>query len=101
MPILGYDLQKKSKGFVKEHDFNVIEYYHPMLIVGINSPREIFKDETVHRRRPGALHHLAFRAESKVEVDDAYFKIREIGANIIDLAKYYPQHGESYYALFF
>lgn len=101
MPILGFDLNKKSKGIVDQHEFEVIEYFHPLLIFAINSPRKIFKDEFVHRRKPGAIHHLAFKAESTEEIDNLFIKIREIGANIIESPRYYPQHGEKYYALFF
>ncbi len=78
-----------------------MEYAHPLLIFGINSPRETFKNDTVHRRKPGALHHLAFKANSCEEVDKLYLKIKNIGATIVDAPKFYPQHGEHYYALFF
>jgi predicted lactoylglutathione lyase len=86
---------------VQEHEFDVIEYAHPLLIFAINSPRKIFKDDTIHRRKPGALHHLAFKAKSRNEVDELYLKIKETEANIVNKPKFYPQHGESYYALFF
>ncbi|MGV8094461.1 MAG: VOC family protein [Mangrovibacterium sp.] len=101
LPILGFDLSRKSKGRVAEHEFDVVEYYHPMLIFGINSPREVFKEDMIHRRKPGALHHLAFKAASCAEVDSLYPKIKETGANIIEEPRFYPQHGEHYYALFF
>ncbi len=101
LPLIGFDLSKKGKGRVDAHDFDVIEYVHPNLILGINSPREEFKDVEVHRRRPGSLHHLAFRAESTEEVDRLFPLVVEAGANIEDPPKYYPQHGEKYYALFF
>jgi catechol 2,3-dioxygenase-like lactoylglutathione lyase family enzyme len=101
MPILGFDLSHKAKGKVAAHEFEVIEYFHPMLTFGINSPREAFKDETIHRRKPGALHHLAFKAKSRDEVDKLYPKIKEAGATIVEQPKFYPQHGKSYYALFF
>ena len=101
MPILGFDLNKKSKGTVAAHEFDVVEYSHPILIFAINSPRSVFKDESIHRRKPGALHHLAFKAESYEEVDRTYIEIKNIGANIVDPPKIYPQHGEYYYALFF
>jgi catechol 2,3-dioxygenase-like lactoylglutathione lyase family enzyme len=101
MPILGFDLAKKHKGRVAAHDFDVIEYVHHNMVLGINSPREVFKDEAVHRRKPGALHHLAFRASSREEVDDVYAQIRNIGASWIAEPQFYPQHGASYYALFF
>lgn len=101
MPLLGFDLAKKSNGHVPEHDFHVIEYLHPKLIFALNSPREAFKNELVHRRKPGALHHLAFKASSKAEIDELYPKIKAAGAVIVDPPQYYPQHGENYYALFF
>jgi len=101
MPILGFDISRKIKGRVEKHEFDVVEYMHPLLLFGINSPREAFKDDTIHRRKPGSLHHLAFKAESCEEVDALYLKIKEIGANIIEEPKFFPQHGENYYALFF
>lgn len=101
MPILGFDLNKKSKGTVTAHEFDVVEYSHPLLIFAINSPREAFKNESIHRRKPGSLHHLAFKANSHKEIDEIFPLIRDIGANIVDPPKFYPQHGENYYALFF
>lgn len=101
LAVLGFDISRKSKGSVPEHDFEVVEYYHPLLIFGINSPREAFRKEKIHRRKPGALHHLAFRASSKDEVDSIYPKVLKTGAQIVDEPKFYPQHGKSYYALFF
>lgn len=101
MPILGFDLNKKSKGTDPAHEFDAIEYIHSSFSFGINSPREIFKEDVIHRRKPGSLHHLAFRAESKEQIDELYLKIKETGATIVDPPKFYPQHGERYYALFF
>src|ERR1043166_8644589 len=101
MPILGFDLHRKGKGRVDKHEFDVVEYSHPLLIIGINSPREQFKNDSVHRRRPGALHHLAFKAESPEEVDKIFLQLKEIGATIVETPKFFPQHGERYYALFF
>ena len=77
MSILGFDLGRKVKGTVAAHDFDVVEYIHPLLIFGINSPRESFKEDTVHRRKPGSLHHLAFKAASGAEVDELYQKIKK------------------------
>ena len=102
MPILGFDLHKKGGGRVDAHDFDVVEYVHDNIVVGINSPRKTFAEETVHRRRPGSLHHLAFRAESNAEVDQVFPAIAAIpGVQIVEPPRFYPQHGEAYYALFF
>ncbi|WP_217447586.1 VOC family protein [Maribellus comscasis] len=101
LSVLGFNLKHKHKGTVAAHEFDVVEYGHSRLLFAIVSPRSVFKEETIHRRKPGSLHHLAFKANSREEVDNLYLKIKETGANIVDEPKFYPQHGESYYALFF
>ncbi len=101
MPLLGFDLQRRVEATIAAHDFHVVEYVHPQLIFAITSPRAAFADDTIHRRKPGALHHLAFRAESRAEVDRLHVELQEIGARIVEPPRLYPEHGPSYYALFF
>ena len=101
LPVLGFDISRKVKAFIEAHDFHVIEYTHDLLAFAITSPREAFKNETVHRRKPGALHHLAFKAESRGEVDRAYQQLLEIGANIVSSPQLHPEYGENYYAVYF
>ncbi len=101
MPLLGFDLARKVRGYVKDHDFRVVEYVHDGVAIGINSPRESLKDDTVHRRRPGSLHHLAFKARSRHEVDEVFGELKEIGAQIVEAPRVFPQHGQDYYACFF
>jgi len=101
LPILGFDIRNKVKAFIAEHDFHVIEYTHNSLAFAITSPRKAFKNEIVNRRKPGALHHLAFRANSRAEVDDAYRKLLDIGANIVLKPAIHPEYGENYYAVYF
>src|SRR5205823_6721970 len=60
MPLLGFNLEKKAGATISAHDFQVVEYSHPRLAFEITSPRQGFKNDNVHRRRPGSLHHLAF-----------------------------------------
>ncbi|MCC8164726.1 MAG: VOC family protein [Planctomycetes bacterium] len=101
MPILGYDLANKISAVIEEHDLYVVEYLHPDLDFGICSPRQAFRDDTVHRRKPGSLHHLAFRARDRDEVDRLYREVRAIGANIVHAPRIFPEHGPNYYACFF
>lgn len=101
LPILGFDLSKKSKGKVDKHDFEVIEYVHENIVLGINSPREQFKDDEVHRRKPGSVHHIAFRAKDVEEVKLVAEQLKSANINIVDGPKYFPQHGEKYFAVFF
>lgn len=101
MPLLGFNLDKKSRGRVDAHEFDVIEYFHENLIIGFNSPRSQFKNEDVHRRKPGSIHHIAFRANSESDVDTFYEDIKKTVAKIIEPPRLYPQHGAHYYAVFF
>ena len=101
LPVLGFDLKNKVKAFIEEHDFHVVEYTHPLLSFAITSPRKAFEKDTIHRRKPGALHHLAFKADSRTEVDMAYSALKEIGAQIVNPPKIYNEYSENYYALFF
>jgi glyoxylase I family protein len=52
-----------------------------------------------HDRYATGLHHLAFRAASREEVDGLHLVLQQIGATILDPpAVYYPPN---YYAVFF
>jgi hypothetical protein len=93
MPLLGFDLADKSKGQEIAHEFHVIEYPHPFLIFDINFPRKAYKDEAVHRRKPGSLHNLAFKASSREQVDRLYQAIELTSAMIVEPPQLYPQHG--------
>jgi catechol 2,3-dioxygenase-like lactoylglutathione lyase family enzyme len=56
----------------------------------------------VHRRRPGALHHLAFKVESRADVDRLHKELLQIGATIVIPPREFPEYTPSgYYALFF
>ncbi len=101
LPILGFDINRKVKAKIKAHDFLVVEYSHDVLSFAITSPRDAFKDETINRRKPGALHHLAFKADSRDELDKAYHALLKIGANIVSEPKIHPEYSENYYAVYF
>ena len=74
----------------------------PLLGFAITSPRRAFAGETINRRKPGALHHLAFRATSRAEVDRLHLEIKAIGATIVSPPREYPEYTPAgYYALFF
>jgi catechol 2,3-dioxygenase-like lactoylglutathione lyase family enzyme len=80
----------------------VVEYSHPRLSFAVSSPRPAFHMQPVHRRRPGSLHHLAFRARSREEVDDLFREVEAIGAVIVGPPQEYPEYRPAgYYAFFF
>jgi catechol 2,3-dioxygenase-like lactoylglutathione lyase family enzyme len=101
LPVIGFDITKKVTAFIREHDFHVIEYTHELLAFAITPPREAFKNDIVNRRKPGALHHLAFRADSWQEVDRAYDELVKMGANIVSEPKIHPEYSRNYYAVYF
>jgi len=102
LPLLGFSPESKTSAVIDAHEFHVVEYSHPRMAFAITSPRTGFRNETIHRRKPGALHHLAFRAGSRAEVDGLYAELKVIGAVIVTPPREYPEYTPpGYYALFF
>jgi catechol 2,3-dioxygenase-like lactoylglutathione lyase family enzyme len=102
LPVLEFDIQNKVSAAIEEHEFHVVEYTHPQLTFAITSPRSAFTGDTINRRKPGALHHLAFKAESRTEVDRLHFELKRIGATIVSPPREYPEYTPpGYDALFF
>ncbi len=65
------------------------------------SPKDHNK-EGYHRKRIG-LNHLAFKLESKTDVDvfnEDFIKVNKI-ATLYETPKAFPDYGEDYYAVFF
>jgi len=54
-----------------------------------------------HDRYSPGLHHVAWQADSRADVDRLYALLREIGATILDAPAEYPHYGAGYYAVFF
>lgn len=101
LPLLGFDLKNKEFDEVPEHEYQIIEYHHRNFSFGLVNPRPVFSEDKISRRKPGALHHLAFFAESREEVDDLYRQISDIGARIVHKPQDYPEYCPDYYAFFF
>ena len=68
LPLLGFDLARRTEAVIDAHEKHVVSYEHPRLGFAITSPLSGFASETINRRKPGALHHLAFRAKSRADV---------------------------------
>jgi catechol 2,3-dioxygenase-like lactoylglutathione lyase family enzyme len=98
--LLGFHVEARVRATVAAHDFEVVEYPHPTLAFAISSPRQAFQSEATHRRKPGALHHLAFKAGSRDEVDRLAHALEEGGATMAGGPCLWPQHGADYYAVF-
>jgi len=102
LPLLGFDTQRRVSLVIQEHEKHVVQYEHPRLGFAITSPRKNFAGDTMNRRRPGALHHLAFKATSRAEIDRLHSELEAMGATIVAPPREYPEYTPSgYYALFF
>jgi glyoxylase I family protein len=53
-----------------------------------------------HDRYSVGLHHLAFHAADRADVDRAYELMKEAGAVILDPPAEYPKYGAGYYSVF-
>lgn len=102
LPLLGFEPSKKSSAVLDSYEFHVVEWKHPLLCFAITSPRKAFENEIVNRRKPGALHHLAFKASSREEVDSIYGELQRLGVSIVSAPREYPEYTPpGYYAVFF
>ena len=102
LPLLGFDLKNRSAAFIEQHDKRVVSYEHPRLGIAITSPLRAFANQAINRRKPGSLHHLAFRAQSRADVDRLHLELKAIGATIVSPPKEYPEYTPAgYYALYF
>lgn len=65
-----------------------------MRATGANATRK-------HDRYSPGLHHLAWTATDREDVDRMYRLLLDIGATILDAPAEYPKYGPGYYAVFF
>lgn len=68
--------------------------------IGILSARGEHADR-MHDRYSAGLHHIAWNAASREDVDAMHAHLQSIGANITDPPADYPKYGPGYYAVFF
>ncbi|HEY4944273.1 MAG TPA: VOC family protein [Rhizomicrobium sp.] len=54
-----------------------------------------------HDRYSPGLHHVAWRADSRADVDVMHALLLRMAANVLDAPADYPQYGKDYYAVFF
>lgn len=54
-----------------------------------------------HDRYSSGLHHIAWAAASRADVEAMHALLQRIGATILDAPADYPQYGRDYYAVLF
>ena len=68
--------------------------------IGIFKASELGGARRHNRYSPG-LHHVAWSAESREDVDALYQLLLDIKATVLDPPADYPQYGKGYYAVMF
>jgi len=88
LSLLGFrrQVEKETPIWVSEHN--------EIALIPARTPRD-------HDRYTPGLHHLAFAAASRDDVDAFYERIKERGIPILDPPADYPEYATPYYAVFF
>jgi len=68
--------------------------------IGIVTANEAGRARVHDRHAPG-LHHVAWQADNRADVDQLHKRLVAIGATILDPPAEYPQYSPGYYAVFF
>lgn len=90
---LGYERVKK------EPDIHVWDLLDGKRFLGGVALRSA-KSSREHDRYSVGLHHLAFHAADRADVDRAHELMKASGAIILDAPAEYPKYGPGYYAVF-
>lgn len=100
---LGFDIEKKYKGYLEHADMHVVEYLSDAFDFAICSPKEVYRDEVIDPRKPGAMQHMAFKAKSREAVDEIFHKLKDLNIKILHgkPKEYKERIAPGYYALFF
>jgi len=95
-----YDKVLGELGFRKYEGSDYIAWSNALMTMAIRGASAPNRDAHFDRYRVG-LHHLAFRARSRADVDAFHaFLLRE-RITVLDAPAEYPQYGRNYYAVFF
>ena len=98
--VLGYMGYRRISAHERGYDFDRQTADGAFTSIGIMRAEGEGKLRRHDRYSPG-LHHLAWTAESRADVDGLYNLLLEIGATILDPPGDYPRYGAGYYAVFF
>lgn len=94
---MGYErVREDARGF----DCELTSPGGGFVSIGLKKAKGAGRDRTHDRYAPG-LHHVAWRARSRLEVDLLYARLLEIRATVLDPPADYPSYEEGYYAVFF
>ena len=96
-----YEKVLREMGFRRApDDGHSVIFHNGITSLAIRAAREDVRGAAFNRYRVG-LHHLAFRAARRRDVDDFYAFLNTQGLPVLDAPAEYPEYGSDYYAVFF
>ena len=95
--VLGFLGYRRSRGDDTGIDWDLRDAGHLVCSIGLK-PAHSDRD---HDRYSAGLHHLAWHAASRDDVDRLHALLVRLDARILDAPAEYPAYGAGYYALFF
>ncbi len=98
--VLGFMGYRRADGDADGLDWQLHSSGKGFASIGLVAAREPAADRPHNRSAPG-LHHVAWHADSRADVDALYDRLIVIGAVVLDPPAEYPAYGEGYYAVFF
>jgi len=94
LAFLGY---RRSRGDDTGVDWDLRDAGYLVCSVGLKPARS----DRDHDRYSAGLHHLAWHAASRDDVDRLHALLMRLGARLLDAPADYPEYGAGYYAVFF
>jgi glyoxylase I family protein len=98
--VLGFMGYRQVSAHPRGYDFDLERPGGGFCSVGIMRAEGGGRTRAHDRYSPG-LHHLAWSAESRGDVDRLHALLLDIGATVLDAPADYPAYGPGYYAVFF
>ncbi len=95
-----YDKVLGELGFRNFERDSYIFWSNALMTIAIREASAANRDARFDRYRVG-LHHLAFRARSRGDIDAFHGFLVHEKIEVLDPPADYPQYGETYYAVFF
>lgn len=94
---MGFEPKRLAHGNVHLPLFHCAEEGQRLFSVALQRA----KNPVQHDRYSPGLHHVAFAAASRDDVDRLHDLLVEIGARVLDPPAEYPEYAPGYYAVFF
>lgn len=98
--VLGFMGYRLADQHVRGFDWDIGTHGRGFCSIGIKRAEGVGAARIHDRYSPG-LHHIAWHAESREDVDAMHQLLLKIGATVLDAPAEYPRYGAGYYAVFF